>query len=141
MSDAESPEARQPHFLQNLAQPSPREPQDSSGRCGYLRVTLSTAVFVVPFSVAVTVELVLLYTLDVVTVKVADVAPAATVTLLGTFAADVLLLDKLTVVADGAAALSVTVPVELEPPVTLVGFSVRELSVAVCVPAVIVRFA
>jgi hypothetical protein len=104
-------------------------------------VTVSTAVLLVPFSVAVTVELVLLYTLDVVTVNVADFAPAATVTLLGTLAADVLLLDKLTVVADVAAALSVTVPVELEPPVTLVGFNVRELSAVACVPAVIVRFA
>ena len=56
--------------------------------------------------------------------NVAVVAPAATVTLEGTVAAAVLLLESATVAPPaGAAPLSVTVPVEEFPPVTLVGFS------------------
>jgi hypothetical protein len=63
----------------------------------------------------------------VLTVKVALVAPAATVTLEGTPATVVLLLERVTVAPpDGAAPLSVTVPVEEFPPVTLVGFSVSD---------------
>jgi len=58
----------------------------------------------------------------VLTVKVALVAPAATVTLEGTRATAVLLLERETCAPpDGAAALSVTVPVEELPPMTLVG--------------------
>ena len=60
----------------------------------------------------------------VLTVNVALVAPAATVTLDGTVAAAVLLLESVTVAPPaGAAPLNVTVPVEEFPPVTLVGFS------------------
>jgi hypothetical protein len=64
----------------------------------------------------------------VLTVKLALLAPAATVTLAGTLAAAVLLLESVTTAPpDGAAPLSVTVPVELcVPPTTLVGFSVKE---------------
>ena len=63
----------------------------------------------------------------VLTVNVALVAPAATVTLEGTLAAPVLLLERVTCAPpDGAGPLSVTVPVEEFPPVTLVGFSERE---------------
>ena len=59
----------------------------------------------------------------VVTVKVAVVLPAATVTLAGTVA-EVLLLDKETEMPPvGAAAFRVTVPVEGLPPVTEVGLS------------------
>jgi hypothetical protein len=59
--------------------------------------------------------------------NVALVAPAATVTLEGTLAAAVLLLESATCAPpDGAAPLSVTVPVEEFPPVTLVEFSVIE---------------
>src|SRR5207247_438380 len=66
----------------------------------------------------------------VLTVNVALVAPAATVTLEGTLAAVVLLLESVTTAPPvGAAPLSVTVPVEEFPPVTLVGFSVNEESV------------
>ena len=66
-------------------------------------------------------------TLLVVTVKVALVAPAATVTLAGTVATAVLLLDSVTTAPPlGAAPLRVTVPCEELPPVTLVGFSVSE---------------
>ena len=60
----------------------------------------------------------------VLTVKDALVAPAATVTLEGTLAAVVLLLESATCAPPvGAGPLNVTVPVEEFPPVTLVGFS------------------
>ena len=66
----------------------------------------------------------------VLTVKVALVLPAGTVTLAGTVAAPVLLLDKLTTAPPlGAGALSVTVPVEELPPVTLVGLRLSDESV------------
>ena len=77
-------------------------------------------------------------------VNVAVVAPAATVTLTGTVAAAVLLLDSATTAPPaGAAALNVTVPVDAVPPVRLVGFTLTDtrvtgtgftVSVAVCVP-------
>lgn len=60
----------------------------------------------------------------VLTVNVALVAPAATVTLEGTLATVVLLLESVICAPPaGAGPLSVTVPVEEFPPVTLVGFS------------------
>ena len=59
----------------------------------------------------------------VVTANVVDVLPAGTVTLAGTPAADVLLLERVTATPPaGAAPLRVTVPVEGLPPVTVVGF-------------------
>lgn len=62
-------------------------------------------------------------TVRVVTVKVALVAPAGTVTLAGTVAAAALLVDRVTTAPpDGAAAVSVAVPWTAVPPVTLVGF-------------------
>src|SRR5215469_12242722 len=66
----------------------------------------------------------------VLTVKLALVAPAGMVTVAGTLAA-LLLLDSATCAPpEGAAALSVTVPVEIcTPPTTLVGFSVKVDSV------------
>jgi len=69
-------------------------------------------------------------TVLVLTVNVALVAPAATVTLEGTVATDVLLLESATCAPpDGAGPLSVTVPVEEFPPVALVGLNVSEVSV------------
>src|SRR5438876_5434073 len=67
----------------------------------------------------------------VLTVNVALVAPAAIVTLDGVLATFVLLLESVTTAPpDGAAPLSVTVPVEdCVPPTTLVGISGREESV------------
>ncbi len=66
----------------------------------------------------------------VLTVKLALVALAGMVTVAGTPAA-LLLLDSATCAPpEGAAALSVTVPVEdCTPPTTPVGFSVSEVSV------------
>lgn len=59
--------------------------------------------------------------------KVALVAPAATVTLEGTVANVVLLLESVTCAPpEGAGPLRVTVPVEEFPPVTLVGLSESE---------------
>lgn len=72
-------------------------------------------------SLAVMVAVVEVVTAVVVTVKVAVVAPAATVTLAGVTAL-VLLDDRATTdPPDGAAASSVTVPVDDEPPWTDVG--------------------
>jgi hypothetical protein len=75
------------------------------------------------------VTVVELATALVLTVNVALVAPAATVTLEGTLAAAVLLLESVTCAPPaGADPLSVTVPVEEFPPVTLVAFSESEES-------------
>jgi hypothetical protein len=62
----------------------------------------------------------------VFTGKVALVAPAGTVTLAGTLAAPLLLESVTCAPPAGAGPLSVTVPVEEFPPVTLVGFSESE---------------
>ena len=63
----------------------------------------------------------------VVTVNGALVAPAGTVTLAGTVAAAVLSLDSETCAPPaGAGPSSVAVPVELLPPVTVVGLSASE---------------
>ena len=59
----------------------------------------------------------------VVTVNVALVAPAATVTLAGTVATPVLLLVSATATPPaGAGPFNVTVPVDGLPPTTVVGF-------------------
>ena len=61
-------------------------------------------------------------TAEVVIVNVALVAPAATVTLAGTWAADVLLLVRVTTAPpDGAGPVKVTVPADEVPPVTEAG--------------------
>jgi hypothetical protein len=65
----------------------------------------------------------------VVAVKVLLVAPAATVTVAGTLAAAVLLLDsETTIPPDGAAAVRVTVPVAAVPPVTEDGLTETDAS-------------
>jgi len=71
-------------------------------------------------------------TVCVVTVNVRLVAPADTLTLAGTVAAAVLLLESVTTAPpDGAALDNVTVPCEELPPVTLVGESDNDASVGV----------
>ena len=85
---------------------------------------------------------VLLATGALPTVKLAVLVPAATVTLAGTCAALVLLLDSITTAPPaGAAAANVTVPVDEVPPTTDVGLIVTVLSdpvitvrLAVCGP-------
>ena len=67
----------------------------------------------------------------VVTGKVAVVPPARTVTLAARVTTPVGLLDSVTTAPPaGAAALSVTVPVDALPPVTLVGWRVSDATVA-----------
>ena len=67
----------------------------------------------------------------VVTAKVAEVAPARTVTLAGTAAAAGLLLESVTTAPPaGAAEERVTVPVDPEPPTTLAGLRETEVRVA-----------
>src|SRR5437016_2283817 len=68
-----------------------------------------------------------LETAVVATGNLALLAPAGTVTLAGTVATDVLLLDRVTTAPPlGAAPLSVTRPVDGTPPLTVVGVSVTE---------------
>jgi len=88
-------------------------------------VTVSVALWLCP-SVPVINDDVLLATALVVTTNVADVLPAGTVTDGGTCAAAVLLLCRVTIAPPvGAAPLSVTVPVDVFPPATEVGFTDR----------------
>ena len=83
---------------------------------------LSVAVLedVVP-TVAVIVAVVAEVTAVVVTVKLTVVAPAGTVTLAGVEALEVLEARLTIVPPDGAGPPSVTVPVEDNPPTTVVG--------------------
>src|SRR6266550_4739613 len=97
------------------------------GGCG---VTVSEAVLVTPAYNADIVTGVEAATAKVVTVKVALVAPAGIVTLAGTVATAGLLLESETRAPPVRAdPLSVTLPVEGDPPLTLVGFSVTEVRV------------
>src|SRR6266566_1124309 len=69
-------------------------------------------------------------TAKVVTVKAALVTPAGMVTLAGTVATVASLLERETMAPPvGAGPLSVTLPMEGDPPLTLVGFSVSEVRV------------
>src|SRR2546426_1092143 len=89
--------------------------------------TVSSAVLVRPPKEAAIVMVVDAVTEVVVTLKLAVVDPAATVTLAGTVATTVLLLERVTSAPAGAAALKVTVPVEDAGPTTLVGLSATVL--------------
>ena len=97
------------------------------GGGGDAGVTVSDADLVAPPYAAEILTVVDVATALVLTVNVAVVAPAATVTLGGTLAAAVLLLESVTCAPPvGAGPLRVTVPAEEFPPVTLVGFSESE---------------
>jgi hypothetical protein len=91
--------------------------------------TVSEAVLVTPAYDAEMVTGVDVVTALLVTVNVALVAPAATVTLVGTLAAPLSLESTTCAPPLGADPLRVTVPIEEDPPVTLVGLSVTEESV------------
>ena len=102
-------------------------------------VTVKLAVLVTP-KIAVIVTEVLLATGLVMMVNVAVVAPAATVTLAGTCAAAVLLLDSVTTAPPaGAGPVNLTVPVDEIPPTTEVGLTVRPLPLPLSVGAVTVK--
>jgi len=93
-------------------------------------VTARLAVADWPPDVAVIVLVVFAPTVRVVIVKVPDVAPAATVAVAGTVAAEVLLDVNATDRPPAGAALPiVTVPVEIVPPVTDVGFTDRAVTI------------
>ena len=78
----------------------------------------------------------------VVMVNVAEVAPAATVTLPGTCAAAVLLLDRLTTAPPaGAGPVNLTVPVDEIPPATEAGLRVIALPLPLSVSGVTVKVA
>jgi hypothetical protein len=80
--------------------------------------------------VAEIVELVLDVTAEVVTVKLTVLAPAGTVTVDGTCAADVLeLVSGTTRPPDGATPFMVRVPVAEVPPVTVDGATAMKLTV------------
>ena len=87
-------------------------------------VTVSVADLVTPPKEPVIVTAVEAVTEDVMMVKLALVAPAATVTLAGVFAAAELSESVTTAPPDGAAPVKVTVPCDELPPVTLVGLTV-----------------
>ena len=72
---------------------------------------------------------VLAETANVVTLKLADVRPAGTLTMPGTCAADELLVASVTEIPpEGEGALKKTVPVALVPPATLAGLIVMDCS-------------
>jgi len=102
----------------------------AAGACDAGAVTVRPAVRVTPARVAVMVTVVEAVTEPVVSVNPALVEPAATVTLAGTVAAAVLLLERLTTAPPaGAAPLRVAVPCEDVPPVTLEGLMASDDSV------------
>jgi len=95
------------------------------GGGGDAGVTVSDADAVAPPKLPVIVAGVDALTALVAMVKLALVAPAGTVTLAGTVAAPVLLLESDTAAPPlGAALFNVAVPVELLPPTTLAGLTV-----------------
>jgi hypothetical protein len=97
--------------------------------------TVSAAVFETPPLVAVMVTAVTAVTVEVVTLNVAVVAPAATVTLAGTVADALLDASVTTRPPAGAADDNVTVPVLAVPPVTDVGFKATVLSTGAVIPS------
>jgi hypothetical protein len=99
----------------------------SVGAGGGTGCTVSEAVRLTPPYAPEMVTAVDAATALVLTVNVALVAPAATVTLAGTRATVVLLLESATCAPPvGAGRLNVTAPVDAFPPTTLVGFNASD---------------
>lgn len=96
-------------------------------------MTVSTADRLTPKYVAEMVTWVVEPTLDVVIVKFALVAPAGTVTVLGTRAVERLLERETTAPPLGAGPLRTTVPVDEDLAFTVEGESVKELGVTLTV--------
>jgi hypothetical protein len=92
---------------------------------------VSVAVLLDAPSVAVMTGETTLATAVVETVNVVDVAPCATVTVAGSVAAALLDANVTTLPPAGAGPVSVTVPVDVAPPATDVGFSVTLLTARV----------
>ena len=104
-------------------------------------VTVRVPDLVTPLVAEIVTDLVVV-TVLVVTVNVAVVVPAATVTLAGTVATEVKLLERvITAPPVAAGPFKVTVPVEGVPPLTLLGFRVRALSTGAVTVKVVVRVA
>jgi len=89
---------------------------------------VNPADWVTPLKLPEIVTVVCVATPVVVTVNVALVAPATTVTAAGVEDDELLSLKETVNPPVGAGELIVTVPVELVPPVTLLGFIVREVN-------------
>jgi hypothetical protein len=101
-------------------------------------VTVRVALLVKPYVPEIEADVVDATPL-VVIVNDAVVAPAAIVTLAGTFAAEVLLLPRVTAAPPaGAGPFSVTVLVALFPPTTEVGFRLNDESVGAFTVSVVV---
>ena len=92
--------------------------------------TVSVAVWVSVPRVAVIVTPTFEVTVDVVIVKLAEVAPSGTTAVDGTTASELLLARLTAVPPSPAGPLSVTAPVAIVPPPTVVGFTETELSAA-----------
>lgn len=94
-------------------------------------LTVSVAVLLDAPSVAVMTGETTLATAVVETVNVAEVAPCATVTEVGTVAAALLDASVTTLPPAGAGPVSVTVPVDVAPPATVEGFKATLLTASV----------
>jgi hypothetical protein len=94
-----------------------------------------------PWYVPVTVHVVVTRTRPVLTVKVALLAPAGMVTVPGAEHAPLLSETETTAPPAGAGPFSVSVPVELSRPTTLVGLSVSDVRTAGSTVRVAVRVA
>jgi hypothetical protein len=117
---------------------SARSPAKSGPPCGY-GVTVSVAgLLTVPYLPEIVAFLVFVTAL-VVTVKVAVVEPARTVTLGGTVANVRLLASVTTTPADGAEPFNVTVPIDEIPPFTVVGLRLRDCNAGARTVRVAVR--
>ena len=98
---------------------------------GCYRVIVRTADFFTPPWDALIVANIFRLTLTVLILKLADALPEGIVTVAGTFARFGWLLDNFTTKpAEGAGAVSDTVPADAAPPATVVGLRVNEARIA-----------